>query len=333
MTDYAGTIRLGNERMLITKEEAEVLKNMFETNGIPYNTLKNNRVGKGCMTVYDVFNKYQQHIYKQIKKSEKDYVKECFAKTELFDISSLNLKTEYDIPASVKDGLVIGKIETSISLPFENCFIKVYDDAEESNGVFIKEYDPEHLTGAVLIISRRFNTFIEMTFPFTINLNSMSLVVETKHLDKSYIEAFHAEEKMNKEETEFMYKTSFKDIAMIIKLAMETLDRLNRYVILTDRTDRKEYYARKGKPTIKLDGRPIYYVMEKKVYERKEYNIKPITKLEYSYSFHVRGHWRKLSEEQTGKNRQGIYNVKGYTWVKDFIKGEGELVKRVRIVK
>lgn len=53
-----------------------------------------------------------------------------------------------------------------------------------------------------------------------------------------------------------------------------------------------------------------------------------------NYSYEVMGHWRKLQNiKQIGKDRYGYRNVKGYTWVIPYTKGEGELIKKVRVVK
>lgn len=53
-----------------------------------------------------------------------------------------------------------------------------------------------------------------------------------------------------------------------------------------------------------------------------------------NYSYEVMGHWRRLQNiKQLGKDRYGCRNVKGYTWVIPYIKGEGELIKKVRVVK
>ena len=42
-------------------------------------------------------------------------------------------------------------------------------------------------------------------------------------------------------------------------------------------------------------------------------------KIDWLTSWKVRGHWRKV--DTIGKDRLGEYKVKGYTWVKDCIKG------------
>lgn len=56
--------------------------------------------------------------------------------------------------------------------------------------------------------------------------------------------------------------------------------------------------------------------------------------IEWTYSWEVRGHWRRLKDiRATGKNRNGELKIKGFTWVKPHQKGEGELMKKDRMVK
>jgi hypothetical protein len=51
----------------------------------------------------------------------------------------------------------------------------------------------------------------------------------------------------------------------------------------------------------------------------------------WSHQWEVRGHWRKCAT--VGKDREGNYCVSNFTWVKNHVKGEGLLVKKVRIFK
>ena len=117
---------------------------------------------------------------------------------------------------------------------------------------------------------------------------------------------------------------------------IKTFEKLSQYSTLTDiPINKTEYYSfkDKNKTTIKITNRPIYYILDKKDYEKKNYHIKPIGKLEYSHAFKVRGHWRRIDEKSIGKDRNGNYKIEGFTWVIDHIRGQGELVNRVRIVK
>ncbi len=54
-------------------------------------------------------------------------------------------------------------------------------------------------------------------------------------------------------------------------------------------------------------------------------------KMDFTHRWLVRGHWRKC--QTLGKNREGKYEVHGFTWVVPHEKGEGELIAdKVRII-
>lgn len=54
--------------------------------------------------------------------------------------------------------------------------------------------------------------------------------------------------------------------------------------------------------------------------------------VDWSHRFEVRGHWRKT--EKLGKNREGLYCVEGFTWVKNHERGPEHLplIKKTRLV-
>ncbi len=60
-----------------------------------------------------------------------------------------------------------------------------------------------------------------------------------------------------------------------------------------------------------------------------------IGSIEKVFSWVCCGHWRKLPDGSKilGKNRQGERNVNGMTWVKECIKGTGELNNSIRVIK
>jgi hypothetical protein len=54
--------------------------------------------------------------------------------------------------------------------------------------------------------------------------------------------------------------------------------------------------------------------------------------IEWSHRWEQRGHWRRV--EGIGKDRAGVYNTKGFTWVVPCVKGPEELplIKKIRLV-
>lgn len=52
---------------------------------------------------------------------------------------------------------------------------------------------------------------------------------------------------------------------------------------------------------------------------------------EWKHSWECIGHWRKV--KSVGKDRNGEYNQLGRTWVNPCIKGDGELIKKIRVIK
>ena len=269
-------------------------------------------------TIQDVFKQFCKERHAEDKGRNHDALQETYASTEFFDITlykivgiqhhfeQWNSKT-YTSTFPIED----------FSLPFQNNFIKV----EEDKCIFLREYAPNILTGTMYVINYlgEGNT---LNIPFTVRLYEGEGVILSDFyhpLLKNRIERI------------------LKDLFVIVIGVLITLNTLSHKAVAVDKpTDNRcEYYRRKRKPTLKVPQRPIYYVLgEKNEDVTKKYNsIHSMGRLEYTSSFHVRGHWRTINEKSLGKDRNGNYNVKGYTWVTDYIKGEGELAKRLRVVK
>lgn len=53
-------------------------------------------------------------------------------------------------------------------------------------------------------------------------------------------------------------------------------------------------------------------------------------KIEWKHTWEVMGHWRLI--KGIGKNRTGDYIMLGLTWVKPHLRGEGPLVKKIRLI-
>lgn len=67
--------------------------------------------------------------------------------------------------------------------------------------------------------------------------------------------------------------------------------------------------------------------------EKRGRDISPLSneKIEWKHSWKVCGHWRVF--DGIGKNRYGERCVHGKTWVNPCIKGNGELVEKIRLFK
>lgn len=99
---------------------------------------------------------------------------------------------------------------------------------------------------------------------------------------------------------------------------------------------------RRDSVSSKMNGRKVNVSGNKKnrkkhsysLISRKKYTSKAETsigrKIEWTFAFPVRGHWRRISG--IGKDRHGNYVVKDRTWVKESVKGSGELINK-RVVK
>ena len=117
----------------------------------------------------------------------------------------------------------------------------------------------------------------------------------------------------------------------IIKFVLDHITNLPKYSVVSDNNNNKaQYFPRKKLPTIK-SFKPIYYVLERKEAEKQVRSIRARGHIEFTHSFKVRGHYRRINPTSFGKDRNGEYKLKGITFVKDYVKGEGELVKKLRV--
>ncbi len=74
---------------------------------------------------------------------------------------------------------------------------------------------------------------------------------------------------------------------------------------------------------------PVVFIRNKKSETKYQYYLP--SNPEWKHSWECVGHWRKL--DGIGKDRHGEYNQLGRTWVNPCIKGDGELIKKIRILK
>lgn len=291
------------------------------------------------LSTLDVFQVYKDHVLKVIKPSERDTVTEVFASTEVFDLTNYQFEGTYACPTHYDNNSFTIKFEQELVLPFETCFVRTrMRNLNAVSGLFLHEYSPDYITGAQMLMFNlpqiQDNRIRQFLLPFTFNLvthevcvsqvdvvNATADLVNKGHFSPDLISNF--------------IKGILQDMITDLFVISNAFANLNKMSILVDTSNRSEYYSFKDKTkqTIKVPNRKIYYVMEKRVYEHKDYKIKPLTRLEYSHAFKVRGHWRRISDKTLGKDRNGNRVHYGRTWVTEFLKGEGELVNKVRVVK
>ena len=292
------------------------------------------------MNVIELFKQFCKERHAEDKGKNYDLLQEIYAKTELFDLSFLSKEAPDLAPfwngdhTYTKDNFIDEVHFTDdafkdITLPFESQFIKVGKaGGTDDVFMFVREFSPNTLTGTLYIKFREGN----LNNPFTINTSTGRLTISMKGI---YDYAFFLKNKNLDEKTidlslQFLLNGAFPSIPYSLK----AICNLQQHSVVSDTPKHAEYYTRKHGSTIKAI-KPIYYVMDKKEEtEKRNYNrIKPLGHLAFDHSFKVRGHWRKINPHTYGKNRQGEYIVTGMTWVKEHVRGEGDLIKKIRVVK
>ena len=271
-------------------------------------------------TVQDMFKQFCKERHKEDKGKNFNLLQEVYAQTEFFDT------TLFESSAKDKDLVESNGMEyvlnvPNFSLPFQTNFIKV----RKETGIFIREFAPNIITGSLFAIPDVPNSKdLSVNTTFTINVENDKVTISTNYdLTKADF-----------------YTVGFINLslALVAKTCL-ILNSLSHKSVAVDKPanpNQYEYYSRKKAPAIKVPRRPIYYVLGEKNEdtESKYKRIKTVIgKLEYTHCFRVRGHWRKINDRSFGKDRNGNYSITGYTWVNEYTKGEGELVKRLRVVK
>lgn len=92
---------------------------------------------------------------------------------------------------------------------------------------------------------------------------------------------------------------------------------------------RKSIKIGKGKFKILRRVKRVIHISPKKACTEVE-PVQSGRSIDWSHSWLVRGHWRKVAE--VGKNRNGDYCVSGKTFVESHAKGQGFVHKKTRIV-
>ena len=268
-------------------------------------------------SIKEVFKEFCKERHAEDKGRNFNLLQEVYANTEFFDFNFLEKRYKDHLKLFTK---VFKEHRAyfpypNLSLPFANNFVKVSD----SIYVFIREYEPNILTGSMY----HFKDYKHLNIPFHIKL------------DGDYSTIF------SDFYSDYIKEDISKYIEGLFRVVIETcenFEKISKSTVVVDKPSNPnlcEYYKRKKASAIKVPQRPIYYVLNgnKATMEKQYKAIRYTGTLEYSHAFKVRGHWRHIGEKTLGKDRNGEYRITGYTWVTEYVKGEGELSKRIRVCK
>ena len=270
-------------------------------------------------SIQEVFKQFCKERHAEDKGRNFDKLQEIYASTEFFDTTLYEVIGVSLQNFTNKDKAYMADFPVrEFCMPFQNVFIRVADN----HFLYLREYEPNIITGTLYTVNY-LGEGNKLNVPFTIRITPFYSVI----LSDFYVPLL-------KEKTERI----IRDMFIIAIGNCMTLNELSKKSIVADKPSNPtlyEYYRRKRASTIKVPQRPIYYILgEKNENVSKNYSkIRATGNLEYSYCFSVRGHWRKIDDKHYGKDRNGNYNVAGYTWVNEYTKGEGELAKRIRVIE
>lgn len=115
-----------------------------------------------------------------------------------------------------------------------------------------------------------------------------------------------------------------------VTLVMEIFNRVNnttkkQYNFYSEDTNERPHYVNYKGGKCVLPNRPTYIILDKDIKEVRKYARKSDSKLEYSFSWIVRGHYRRLQyHEHMGTDMFGK-PIQGKTWIASYVKGDKNL--------
>lgn len=203
-----------------------------------------------------------------------------------------------------------------LDLPFQNLWVELKniaglwepnDNYWEILGFGVKELAPDHQR--FYAIATRVIKDKLYLLPYFFSVMGDKLGVGSSPLEESY---------------NFLCENTYK-------IASEVLSNThNKTIHFADNNTSINVRGRiAGKFTkVKYYPKDVIYIGKKTEVKKALGTRKIINKPDYAYE--VMGHWRKI--DTLGKDRQGNRTVRGFTWVKAYTKGSGEVMRKVRIV-
>lgn len=234
------------------------------------------------------------------------------------DLTSLGTKdvTEDDIPKN-------------LSIPFENCWFdlsnmvstKVPNDIEGGtveqvvfNGFCVREVTPSYHRLIALAGVKYKGTWYSM--PFNVSLFEGGKIG------------------MGASEFKELYEFMSHNILIVAKEIERKLQ--EKHFTIVNNDEKLDIKSRVGRTMVRYKYKPnrVIYVSNIQDFKTNHPELKSKIIRKPEYSWEVMGHWRRLINPNTlGKNRKGEYIVEGWTYVMPYVKGTGELMKKVRVIK
>ena len=207
------------------------------------------------MLVTEAFKQFCKERHAEDKGKNYNLLQEVYANTEFFDLSLYDFSKERkqatmsEVITEGDNSLVCFEIDKEINLPFQNNFIKC---EQEGSFIFIREYEPNVLTGSLYCISNLLS--LNQTFTIVLKETTLTICIETH----SILQFFEHENKGT-------IDNIIRNLFIGIFACLDTLNNLSKKEVTTDNysssSTHADYYRRKGEPTIKVPSRPIYYVL------------------------------------------------------------------------
>lgn len=213
----------------------------------------------------------------------------------------------------------------SVELPFEEGFYKLEGASKDTKKpnmfMYLKEYSPEKYIGIYIVSlnSDKINSTIALEFQINIDKNTNTFNFEL------YMPCMVFEQEQLSWVSEFG--------AYQLKSLLGRFSKLNK---LNHKSNIYRYKGETPKQKYKIKGKKEYLRKTVYVYLNKEQTV-PVeytnVKLKREISWMVRGHWRRLhNNESVGKNAKGERVVEGFTWVKPHMCGNGENIQPCTLI-
>jgi hypothetical protein len=247
------------------------------------------------------------------------------------------------------------KIPETLDLPFRRCFFQCQENemtfhnsvtyeemanimgfggSKNAIGTVLSKYENKSIHDYIDTVDIKFQNL----YVYEVEPKYIRVVATVKFIDTPVtvpISFSFKDGKLGagKSELSYIYEEMVIESALSVIRILETINHKSWTVVSNDTPVKVK--TRVGRKLTKYKYKPstVIYVSTKQKFcaRHPELSHRIINKPNYAYE--VRGHWRRLQYHQIGKDREGLRGVKGFTWVTPFTKGEGEVMKKVRIVK